>query len=102
MCTYFEALTSNNMEEIKKITNDQYYSSLSLNNFFNNCEIKNISNVKIEKFISEECTYILSVEVIYDYKNHEKNIKNLKSLLSLTVIKDADSLILKSINKEEL
>ena len=36
MCTYFEALTSNNMEEIKKITNDQYYSSLSLNNFFNN------------------------------------------------------------------
>ena len=76
MCTYFEALTSNNMEEIKKITNDQYYSSLSLNNFFNNCEIKNISNVKIEKFISEECTYILSVEVIYDYKNHEKNIKN--------------------------
>ena len=73
MCTYFEALTSNNMEEIKKITNDQYYSSLSLNNFFNNCEIKNISNVKIEKFISEECTYILSVEVIYDYKNHEKN-----------------------------
>ena len=56
MCTYFEALTSNNMEEIKKITNDQYYSSLSLNNFFNNCEIKNISNVKIEKFISEEYT----------------------------------------------
>lgn len=102
MCTYFEALTSNNMEEIKKITNDQYYSSLSLNNFFNNCEIKNISNVKIEKFISEECTYILSVEVIYDYKNHEKNIKNLKSLLSLTVIKDGDSMILKSINKEEL
>ena len=98
MCTYFEALTSNNMEEI----NDQYYSSLSLNNFFNNCEIKNISNVKIEKFISEECTYILSVEVIYDYKNHEKNIKNLKSLLSLTVIKDGDSMILKSINKEEL
>ena len=78
MCTYFEALTSNNMEEIKKITNDQYYSSLSLNNFFNNCEIKNISNVKIEKFISEECTYILSVEVIYDYKNHEKKIKNKK------------------------
>lgn len=102
MCTYFEALTSNNMEEIKKITNDQYYSSLSLNNFFNNCEIKNISNVKIEKFISEEYTYILSVEVIYDYKNHEKNIKNLKSLLSLTVIKDGDSMILKSINKEEL
>ena len=102
MCTYFEALTSNNMEEIKKITNDQYYSSLSLNNFFNNCEIKNISNVKIEKFISEECTYILSVEVIYDYKNHEKNIKNLKSLLSLTVIKDGDSMIFKSINKEEL
>ena len=102
MCTYFEALTSNNMEEIKKITKDQYYSSLSLNNFFNNCEIKNISNVKIEKFISEECTYILSVEVIYDYKNHEKNIKNLKSLLSLTVIKDGDSMILKSINKEEL
>ena len=102
MCTYFEALASNNMEEIKKITNDQYYSSLSLNNFFNNCEIKNISNVKIEKFISEECTYILSVEVIYDYKNHEKNIKNLKSLLSLTVIKDGDSMILKSINKEEL
>lgn len=102
MCTYFEALTSNNMEEIKKITNDQYYSSLSLNNFFNNCKIKNISNVKIEKFISEECTYILSVEVIYDYKNHEKNIKNLKSLLSLTVIKDGDSMILKSINKEEL
>ena len=102
MCTYFEALTSNNMEEIKKITNDQYYSSLSLNNFFNNCEIKNISNVKIEKFISEECTYILSVEVIYDYKNHENNIKNLKSLLSLTVIKDGDSMILKSINKEEL
>ena len=102
MCTYFEAITSNNMEEIKKITNDQYYSSLSLNNFFNNCEIKNISNVKIEKFISEECTYILSVEVIYDYKNHEKNIKNLKSLLSLTVIKDGDSMILKSINKEEL
>ena len=102
MCTYFEALTSNNMEEIKKITNDQYYSSLSLNNFFNNCEIKNISNVKIEKFISEECTYILSVEVIYDYKNHGKNIKNLKSLLSLTVIKDGDSMILKSINKEEL
>ena len=102
MCTYFEALTSNNMEEIKKITNDQYYSSLSLNNFFNNCEIKNISNVKIEKFISEECTYILSVEVIYDYKNHETNIKNLKSLLSLTVIKDGDSMILKSINKEEL
>ena len=102
MCTYFEALTSNNMEEIKKITNDQYYSSLSLNNFFNNCEIKKISNVKIEKFISEECTYILSVEVIYDYKNHEKNIKNLKSLLSLTVIKDGDSMILKSINKEEL
>lgn len=102
MCTYFEALTSNNMEEIKNITNDQYYSSLSLNNFFNNCEIKNISNVKIEKFISEECTYILSVEVIYDYKNHEKNIKNLKSLLSLTVIKDGDSMILKSINKEEL
>ena len=60
------------------------------------------SNVKIEKFISEECTYILSVEVIYDYKNHEKNIKNLKSLLSLTVIKDGDSMILKSINKEEL
>ena len=58
MCTYFEALTSNNMEEIKKITNDQYYSSLSLNNFFNNCEIKNISNVKIAKFISEEYTYI--------------------------------------------
>ena len=55
MCTYFEALTSNNMEEIKKITNDQYYSSLSLNNFFNNCEIKNISNVKIEKReVSEE------------------------------------------------
>ncbi|MBS6315327.1 MULTISPECIES: WG repeat-containing protein [Porcipelethomonas] len=102
MCTYFEALTSNNMEEIKKITNDQYYSSLSLNNFFNNCEIKNISNVKIEKFISEEYTYILSVEVIYDYKNHEKNIKNLKSLLSLMVIKDGDSMILKSINKEEL
>lgn len=102
MCTYFEALTSNNMEEIKKITNDQYYSSLSLNNFFNNCKIKNISNVKIEKFILEECTYILSVEVIYDYKNHEKNIKNLKSLLSLTVIKDGDSMILKSINKEEL
>ena len=75
MCTYFEALTSNNMEEIKKITNDQYYSSLSLNNFFNNCEIKNISNVKIEKFISEEYTYILSVEVIYDYKNHEINIE---------------------------
>ena len=48
MCTYFEALTSNNMEEIKKITNDQYYSSLSLNNFFNNCEIKNISNVKLK------------------------------------------------------
>ena len=72
MCTYFEALTSNNMEEIKKITNDQYYSSLSLNNFFNNCEIKNISNVKIEKFISEECTYILSVEVIYDYKNQDR------------------------------
>ena len=102
MCTYFEALTSNNMEEIKKITNDQYYSSLSLNNFFNNCEIKNISNVKIEKFISEEYTYILSVEVIYDYKNHEKNIKNLKSLLSLMVIKDGDSMILKSIYKEEL
>lgn len=102
MCTYFEALTSNNMEEIKKITNDQYYSSLSLNNFFNNCEIKNISNVKIEKFISEEYTYILSVEVIYDYKNHEKNIKNLKSLLSLMVIKDGDLMILKSINKEEL
>lgn len=102
MCTYFEALTSNNMEEIKKITNDQYYSSLSLNNFFNNCEIKNISNVKIEKFISEEYTYILSIEVIYDYKNHEKNIKNLKSLLSLMVIKDGDSMILKSINKEEL
>ena len=102
MCTYFEALTSNNMEEVKKITNDQYYSSLSLNNFFNNCEIKNISNVKIEKFISEEYTYILSVEVIYDYKNHEKNIKNLKSLLSLMVIKDGDSMILKSINKEEL
>mgnify|MGYP002557850071 FL=1 len=102
MCTYFEALTSNNMKEIKKITNDQYYSSLSLNNFFNNCEIKNISNVKIEKFISEEYTYILSVEVIYDYKNHEKNIKNLKSLLSLMVIKDGDSMILKSINKEEL
>lgn len=102
MCTYFEALTLNNMEEIKKITNDQYYSSLSLNNFFNNCEIKNISNVKIEKFISEEYTYILSVEVIYDYKNHEKNIKNLKSLLSLMVIKDGDSMILKSINKEEL
>ena len=81
--------------KLKKITNDQYYSSLSLNNFFNNCEIKNISNVKIEKFISEEYTYILSVEVIYDYKNHEKNIKNLKSLLSLMVIKDGDSMILK-------
>lgn len=32
----------------------------------------------------------------------KKNIKNLKSLLSLTVIKDGDSMILKSINKEEL
>lgn len=102
ICTYFEALTSNNMGEIKKITNDQFYSSLSLNNYFDNCEIKNISNVKIEKFIPEECTYILSLEVIYDYMDNEKNIKNLKSLLSLMIIKDGDSMILKSINKEEL
>ena len=33
---------------------------------------------------------------------HEKNIKNLKSLLSLMIIKDNDSMILKSINKEEI
>lgn len=102
LCIYFEALNSNNMEEIKQITNDQFYSSLSLNNYFNNCEIKNISDAKIDKFISEENTYILSLEVIYDYLGHEKNIKNLKSLLSLIITKDGNSMILKGISKEEL
>lgn len=102
ICIYFDALTSNDMHDLSKITNEQYYQSLSSNNLFDKCLIKNISEVSIEQSATEEFTYILSTVIIYDYMGHEKNIKNLKSLLSLMIIKDNDSMILKSINKEEI
>lgn len=102
ICIYFDALTSKNMYKINQITNDQYYPSLSSNSLFDKCQIKNISEVSIEQSATEEFTYVLSTVIIYDYMGHEKNIKNLKSLLSLIIVKDNDSFILKSINKEEI
>lgn len=102
ICIYFDALISNNMNKINQITNDQFYSSLSSNNLFDKCEIKGISDVSLEQSVTEESTYILSTVIIYDYMGHERNIKNLKSLLSLIIIKDNNSIILKSINKEEI
>lgn len=102
-CIYLNFLISGNKEDISDITNEQYFNSLASNDFFENCEINEIDNINID--ISEEDmnAYTLSTEITYNYKDDYKTIDNLKSLISLSFISDENkSIILKSINKEEL
>lgn len=75
--------------------------SVIAENLFENCIITNISDINIVPSDSDAFTYIASSEITYNYDGNEKKINDLKSFLSLTLIKDGNSIILKSINKEE-
>lgn len=102
-CIYLGFLLSGNMNDISSITNEQFFNSLAVNDFFENCRIKKINKLNIDFSESDSETYTLSTEITYDYKDDDKTIENLKSLISLSFVNDEkNSVILKSINKEEL
>ncbi len=101
-CDYFESLICNDRTKIEKITNSHYYQSLSSNDFFKDCTINRITGVSVKKSYGENEGYNISAEIDYEYTGKDKVISNLKSKISLSVIYDGDSMILKSINKEEL
>ncbi len=102
-CIYLGFLISGDMNDISSITNEQYEDSLAVNDFFENCRIKKIDKLNIDFTKNDTEAYTLSAEIAYEYKDEDKTIENLKSLISLLFVKDEkNSIILKSINKEEL
>lgn len=102
-CVYLEFLISGNMNDISSITSEQFADSLAVNDFFENCRIKKIDNLNIDLTENSIEAYTLSAEIAYEYKDEDKTIENLKSLISLSFVNDEKkSVILKSINKEEL
>lgn len=102
-CIYLNFLLSGNMNDISDITNEQFFNSLSAKDFFENCEIKKIDNLNIGFSENDPEAYVLSTEITYNYEDEDKTIENLKSLISLSFVRDENkSIILKSINKEEL
>ena len=102
-CIYLGFLLTGSKNNISDITNEQFLNSLAENDFFENCDIKKIDNLKINLSADDGEAYILSMEISYIYKDDSKTIGNLKSLITLSFItNEKRSVILKSINKEEL
>lgn len=104
-CIYLEFLLTGNINKILYITNDQLLNSFTENEFFENCDIKNVDhiNINLSDNDNKEESYILSAEISYNYKDDSKTIENLKSLITFSFVNsETHSVILKSINKEEL
>ncbi|MBQ3566525.1 MAG: hypothetical protein IJA12_05035, partial [Oscillospiraceae bacterium] len=96
-CVYISAMLSGNISEIRNITNEQYYESLSAVSLFENCNVTTIKNLKIVSDNSEQDRYTFSAEITYDYQDGDQSINNLRSLVSLNFVNDENhAVILKS------
>lgn len=102
-CVYFDCVFSGNLDGILQITSKKYFESLSENEVFKNCAPVKIESISIGLSDGEGEDYTLSAEILYNYSDGEKTIEELKSLVTLSFVSGTDaSLVLKSINKEEL
>lgn len=102
-CVYFSSLISEKQTDISKITSKQFVDNLSATNFFENCTIKTINNIKIGIVDESINDYTLSAEFIYDYSYDDVIAENIKSLVTLHFVEDEQHrIILKSVNKKEL
>lgn len=101
---YLQALISGNVKNISEFTSEQYFQTLSSNNFFENCSLKSISDFSIEiKQEKSKVSYDVRILTVYDYKNKDININGISSELIFNIVFDENNrLILKSINKTEL
>lgn len=101
---YLKYLISNDKIDISELTSEQYFSSLSSNDFFKDCRIKKISNFGIE--VSKEksaISYSIKLVVNYDYSQKDVDLKNISSEIKFNIVSDENNrLVLKSINKTEL
>lgn len=102
---YLEYLISgDNSDDISDLTSEQYYSSLSSNDFFRECRIKGISEFSVD--ITEEkysVSYNVKLVVNYDYSQKNVDLKDIFSEITFNIVSDENNrLILKSINKVEL
>lgn len=101
---YLTYLISENENDISDLTAEQYFSSLSSNDFFENCSINTISDFMMD--ISEEkskITFNVKILVNYNYKKKDVNLENISSEIIFNIVKDENNrLVLKSINKTEL
>lgn len=97
-------ISGNNEPDIADLTSEQYYSSLSSNDFFKGCHVKKISDCSID--ISEEkssFSYNVKLIVKYDYKKKDIYLKDISSEIIFNIVRDENNrLVLKSINKTEL
>ncbi|MGN0614373.1 MAG: hypothetical protein ACI4JB_10810 [Porcipelethomonas sp.] len=103
VCAYFQYIISHNVSDISDITDERFFSSISTNDLFKNCSINGIENLKLAYKAEDTESYEISAEVSYDYEDGENVINDLRSLITLTLVNDSKhSVILKSVNKEEL
>lgn len=104
ICGYLQALVNGNMENISDLTSEQYFQSLSSNNFFEGCNLNSISDFSFEiKQEKSKISYDVSILANYNYKNKNIEINGISSEIIFNMVFDENNrLILKSINKTEL
>ena len=83
---------------------EQYFQSLSSNNFFEGCNLNSISDFSFEiKQEKSKISYDVSILANYNYKNKNIEINGISSEIIFNMVFDENNrLILKSINKTEL
>ncbi len=101
---YLLYLISGNEDRISDLTTSQYLSSLLSNAIFADCEIKSITDCRLE--ITEEKSkdlYSLKMMINYDYSKDDVTVENISSEIIFNMVKDENNrIVLKSINKTEL
>lgn len=97
-------ISGNSSSDIADLTSEQYYSALSSNDFFKECNVKKISDCSLD-FSEEKSGTSFNVKLVvnYDYKKKKLDLKNISSEIIFNIVRDENNrLVLKSINKTEL